>query len=196
MTSAINYLEQYISLCDDMTRSLFLTFIHVQTHPKRSLIACQDKKDHYCYVIRKGLVRGYYKTNKGEVTDFLWQENDVFGYPQNEKQDSFEHYYQALELVELYCIPLSKWKLLVCNSRELANLERLMLVRNINKLTNVIISKYQNAKVLYHNFEKEQPELLKRVPLKYIASYLGVRSETLSRIRKEYASINRAIQKP
>ncbi len=50
--------------------------------------------------------------------------------------------------------------------------------RSINMLT-------QSATERYLNLIREQPQIIKQVPLKYIASYLGVTDTSLSRIRKE-----------
>lgn len=41
-----------------------------------------------------------------------------------------------------------------------------------------------NAQERYQHFAKEEPDLLNRVPLKYIASYLNVTDTSLSRIRR------------
>ncbi len=41
------------------------------------------------------------------------------------------------------------------------------------------------ASDIYTLFQKYQPEIIKRIPLKYIASYLGITPQSLSRIRKE-----------
>ena len=37
----------------------------------------------------------------------------------------------------------------------------------------------------YNNFAAEFPQMMEEIPLQYIASYLGIRPETLSRIRKK-----------
>jgi CRP/FNR family transcriptional regulator, anaerobic regulatory protein len=50
--------------------------------------------------------------------------------------------------------------------------------RSINMLT-------QSATDRYLNLINEQPEILKHVPLKHIATFLGVTDTSLSRIRKE-----------
>jgi CRP/FNR family transcriptional regulator, anaerobic regulatory protein len=41
-----------------------------------------------------------------------------------------------------------------------------------------------DAKERYYKFMQERPELVKRVPQYYIAAYLGIKPESLSRIRK------------
>ncbi|HEY2581788.1 MAG TPA: Crp/Fnr family transcriptional regulator [Mucilaginibacter sp.] len=42
-----------------------------------------------------------------------------------------------------------------------------------------------SAKERYHKFMKEKPDLINRVPQYYIAAYLGIKPQSLSRIRKE-----------
>ena len=42
---------------------------------------------------------------------------------------------------------------------------------------------FQTAAQRYKSLLKEHPEILKKVPLQYLASYLGITQETLSRIR-------------
>lgn len=41
------------------------------------------------------------------------------------------------------------------------------------------------AKKRYLDLMKEQPHLIQHIPLKYLASYIGIRPQSLSRIRKE-----------
>ncbi len=42
---------------------------------------------------------------------------------------------------------------------------------------------FETAQTRYENLLKKYPEMIQRVPLSYIASYLGITQETLSRIR-------------
>lgn len=49
-----------------------------------------------------------------------------------------------------------------------------------------LISK--TAEERYENLQKKQPEILQRTPQKYIASYLGITPQSLSRIRKKILS--------
>jgi len=42
-----------------------------------------------------------------------------------------------------------------------------------------------NAKARYYKFMREKPELINRIPQYYIAAYLGIKPQSLSRIRKE-----------
>ena len=46
------------------------------------------------------------------------------------------------------------------------------------------------AEEKYKFFLDKHPTILQRVPLKYIATYLGMNEETLSRVRSRYHKTN------
>jgi len=43
----------------------------------------------------------------------------------------------------------------------------------------------QKSSEKYHHLSETSPELIQRIPSRYIASYLGITEETLSRIRSK-----------
>jgi CRP-like cAMP-binding protein len=53
----------------------------------------------------------------------------------------------------------------------------------INRIEGI---QFHSAETRYNNFLQEHPDVLKRVPLKYIASYLGITQVSLSRIRAKH----------
>lgn len=56
--------------------------------------------------------------------------------------------------------------------------------QRITQMARSLIS--EKAAYRYERLLKERPELLQRVPQKYIAAYLGIKPESLSRIRKTH----------
>ena len=58
----------------------------------------------------------------------------------------------------------------------------------ILKNKEIIDLKTLSAKERYLKMLEQQSELLQKMPLKYLAAYLGISAESLSRIRKELAS--------
>ena len=63
-------------------------------------------------------------------------------------------------------------------------------LQEVEKLENRIKnSALMNAEGRYINFCRQYPQLKDRVELKYIASYIGIRAASLSRIRKEMKNI-------
>lgn len=60
------------------------------------------------------------------------------------------------------------------------------LLRRLDTMQNrIIMLMSSNAKKRYEHFTKTYPNIFQRVPLKMVASYLGITPEALSRIRNE-----------
>jgi CRP-like cAMP-binding protein len=51
---------------------------------------------------------------------------------------------------------------------------------------------YNSPEALYLKIMEEFPEIIERVPLQYIASFMGIQPESLSRIRKRVMEVKRA----
>lgn len=69
---------------------------------------------------------------------------------------------------------------------EFREFSRLLFVINHSKLNDRLIDLVsKKAETRYLNLSKHQPAIFQHVPLKIIASYLGITDSTLSRIRKE-----------
>ncbi len=73
---------------------------------------------------------------------------------------------------------IPQWKWLVAKVSEKLLSEKLY---NRSPLVN------QDARTRYENFLKEQGDIALRVPLTYIASYLGITVQSLSRLRRQLA---------
>ncbi len=141
------------------------------------------------YFIKKGALRiFYYKGNK-DITESLEfeqafvarAESLISGTPSKKG-------IQALEDSELIAIDANQ--LLVLYDRFL-DLERLFknimlkaFVHTLNRIENL---QFHAADVRYGNLVRDHPDILRRVPLKYIASYLGITQVSLSRIRGKYS---------
>jgi CRP-like cAMP-binding protein len=73
----------------------------------------------------------------------------------------------------------------LCNQHhDMQRLNSLLLTNGLISLQqNVIDQRFNTAQERYITLLKTFPQIIQRVPLKHIASYLGVSQETLSRIR-------------
>lgn len=137
--------------------------------------------------IRTGMVRGYTILNGKELTNWISIENEVFA-PCNffseilfdESIDALEdvsiEYLTKKDYVELlnYQDFLSLSQKLFCDYYVFAN-RRAMIAR--------IPNSYDRLSFFKSNYS---PEVIKRCPNKYLASFLGMRPETLSRLIKNY----------
>ena len=122
--------------------------------------------------IYKGLVRQYYYKNGKQLTEHFSCENDVFICI-----ESFLRQKPSTLIVE----PLLQ---LAAESHEVEELYRGLLENSlILSQVKMDMFRFESANERYNRLMHDQPEIIKRAPLSYIASYLLMTPETLSRVR-------------
>lgn len=157
---------------------------------KRELIVREGSRNSNLYLIRKGIWRGYYHKEGVDTTLWFASEGEaafsVWGYVDNT--------YSLISIEAMsdsiaYCISRTALDRFFSSSIGLANLGiRLMEQQFLAQESAMISGGSPRAKERYLTLIKETPELLQYVPLKYIASYLWITPQSLSRIRAEIIS--------
>jgi CRP-like cAMP-binding protein len=139
----------------------------------------------HLYFVIKGVIRGYIKDGNKEITTWINEENEIVGSIRNLGLDLVtEEYLQALEETDLVAIPIPLINYLYENFMEANAIGRILLEENYRDAEErAYISRIPSAVRKYQRFVETRGELLNRIPLKYIASYLGMTVETMSRIR-------------
>jgi len=155
------------------------------TFKKNKFIISPVERNKFLFLIIKGVVRGYIKDGKAEITTWISKEGEIIGTIRNLwlKGDSDE-YLQALEDVELISIPHVLTEYLYDNFPE-ANIvgRKMMELHYRSAEERAYLCRISSAEKRYKRFLLSFPDLINRVSLKYIASFLAIRLETLSRIR-------------
>ena len=96
-----------------------------------------------------------------------------------------EEYIECISSGTLVTINYSDWQSLYTISPALNTFGRLLAEFNyILAIERIASLQYKNATNRYEAFMKQYPGLFNRIPHHYIASYLGITPESLSRIRK------------
>ncbi|CCZ10590.1 MULTISPECIES: Crp/Fnr family transcriptional regulator [Culturomica] len=147
------------------------------------------------YFITQGVWRAYTFKDGVEVTLWFVSEGEmalsVWGYTSNLPS------HLTLEVVtdsEAYCLSRSKLEQLFQSSISLANLGRKILENFMLEIEVAWLDSYnRTALERYVTLLEKQPEIIRAVPLKYIASYLGITAQSLSRIRNRLAGLSRHI---
>ncbi|MBC7873683.1 MAG: Crp/Fnr family transcriptional regulator [Ferruginibacter sp.] len=139
----------------------------------------------YLYFICKGVIRGYIKNGSKEITTWITAENELVSSIRgfDLQQPSLENI-QAIEDCELVVADYDALQYLYENHLEMNIVGRKLLQQYYRDAEErAFISRIPNAGKRYLHFLDTKPSLANRIPLKYIASYLGMTIETLSRIR-------------
>lgn len=152
---------------------------------KRQEIVREGTKDNYLYLIKQGIWRAYFHKENAEITIWFATEGDaafsVWGYVDNSySQITIEAMCDGIA----YRISRSDLNELYSSSIGLANLGRLLMERQMLSIESLLVSGGSpRAKERYLTLIREMPEILQYVPQKYIASYLWITPQSLSRIR-------------
>ncbi|WP_100342826.1 Crp/Fnr family transcriptional regulator [Mucilaginibacter auburnensis] len=134
----------------------------------------------------EGVIRGCYYNNKGEEITrcFITENSMVCDYLNFEANTSSSDYLQATTDCTLVIFSKTDWEELshiIIGWDAIKNkIVQLCMYQKSRK--GPVIS--QDATTRYLAFMDNYPALINRVPLAYVASYLGVTQQSLSRIRK------------
>ena len=142
-------------------------------------------KEEKIYFIVKGCVRGFVKDDGMEITTWITNENNIVGSIRNLGCDVYtEEYLQVLEDSQLIQICRRDIEDMYESFPEANIIARKILeIHYRDAEERAFLSRLPSAQKRYNRFVLTRPELVGRVPIKYIASYLGMKLETLCRIR-------------
>ena len=139
----------------------------------------------YIYWIVKGLVRQYYFKNGKELTEYMATENTIMMSIESlllEKPSM--QVIQALEPTLIYAMPKNELEAVAMRSVNIQILYRKILEESlIISQQRADMLRFESAQDRYQKLVKSSPQLVLRAPLVYIASYLQMTPETLSRVR-------------
>ncbi len=158
-----------------------------------TLLSIKKNKDlqpigHTCrtiYFINKGIARVYYYKDGNDITEYFAFENNLVarveslftGRPSSKA-------IQILEDSEIVAISATKLFKLYDDFPGIERLARkiteVAYVESVNRIESI---QFHSADERYKALLEEDPNILQRIPLKYIASYLGITQVSLSRIR-------------
>jgi len=156
---------------------------------KNEFFLKQGKKSDSLHLI-EGLMRAYTFDREGnEVTTNFFSKNSVVYDPASffDQTPSMENI-QAVTECQAYAISYEKVNKLFHSLPEFREFGRLMLVKQLvmsKQRTLALINK--TAEERYADLIKDDTDVLQNVPLKHIASYLGITDTSLSRIRRDFS---------
>ena len=137
------------------------------------------------YWVAKGLIRQFYYKNDKELTEYMATENNIFMSIESLfKEQPSRQQIHALEPTILFALPKK-----ALEREAVRNVNIQMLYRKILEESLIIsqvhadMLRFESAQERYAKLVKRQPQLVLRAPLVYIASYLQMTPETLSRVR-------------
>lgn len=159
---------------------------------RNTILLNKDTISTKTYFLEEGYMRSYIlNEDNEEVTTNIYAApcfvNDFLSFF---KQQPSKEIYETLTQCSFWETSLENVQQNFHTIPEFREFSRLLFVINYYKLNDRMIETVsQKAETRYLNLLKKQPHIFQYVPLKIIASYLGVTDSTLSRIRKDISKM-------
>lgn len=141
---------------------------------------------HHVYFIIQGVLRGFIQDEDKEITTWISIDHEVVSSISGfiDQAPSLENI-QVIEAAELLVLSHADLEFLYHTYPEFNIVGRKLLERYYQHAeARAYIARIPGAEKKYQHFVRNYPHLTNRVPIKYIASFLGVTLETMSRVRK------------
>lgn len=153
--------------------------------PKAHLLLRQQQVADYIYFIQQGIARIYYYKNEKEITEWIARDGEFFLSITSFFERSPSHLaIETLEPAIVSGIHYNDLTRLAAQHHEVETLFRKMvslsLILSQRRMDSI---QFETAHQRYEKLLLQSPDMVQRVPLSYIASFLGITLETLSRIR-------------
>lgn len=153
--------------------------------PKHYFLTKAGSKDNFVYFIEKGCTRTYFLVDGKEITNWFSKEGDI-----TFSSDALYHRTKGFDYVELledstiFSMSIESLNRLYETDIDIANWSRIIHQEVLLKMQTLRIDRMVlSSKERYVKFRNENPNLINRVNLGYIASYLGMTQQHMSAIR-------------
>ncbi len=184
LDTARKFVSKYVAL-SEKEFSLLAQLLEIREFDKKQFLVKEGEVERYMNFVAKGLARKFFHKNKEEMITQIAKENELIS--------SFESFLSgtpstyAVETIEpTTFISITKQNVedLYLSTPKMERLGRMLVTQQF------LIKErweYDRMRLGSHerfiNFVKDNADLLRRVPQKYLASYLNIKPETFSRFK-------------
>ncbi|BAV10305.1 cAMP-binding domain of CRP or a regulatory subunit of cAMP-dependent protein kinases [Filimonas lacunae] len=184
MDLLLNHVNKYYPISQEAQHALRDNFEEIVL-PKNELLLQEGKVCRHMYFVQQGCLRSFYNLNGKEITHWFGFEDDfVTSFHSFITQKPAIESLQVMEGSVLWAISKDKLTALFNQHHEIERLVRIVYEQYYIRLEERYVNaQFKTAQELYENLLTQNPHILERVPLGYIASFLGMSQETLSRVR-------------
>ncbi len=176
----------------DTEFALLISGFRVEEVRKRKLFLMAGQVSNAKAYLNKGCARLYVMDERGHerIVSFAFEDWWLADFESYYSGSPGSTYIQMLEDSELLVISKEKWQQLEQEIPKLKQWYTIKVTRHASALTRGI----ENLKTLtpedrYQKLLMEQPLVLQRVPLQYVAAYLNIEPQSLSRMRRRLSRI-------
>jgi len=179
------YLNKFVPVTKEEFREWLAPYLITRKFDKKQIVTKLGEIENYFNFIISGLVRKYFKKGKEEINTQISHENHII-----HAQESFhsrrpsEYTIETIEPTVMVSITYDDLEKANAKSQKMEHVSRMII-------TNALVIKdnwqMQMIKMTprerFLHFVQKNPELVQRVPQKFLASFLNIKPETFSRFK-------------
>ncbi len=185
ITSFRQYLTRFAPISESEFNHYILPHCKTRRFGKKEMLTRAGEVEEYFNYIAKGLIRKFYKKGSHEINTQISMEGHLIL-----SQESFhsrqpsEYFVETIEPSTVVSITHDDLEKIYASSHKMEHLARLLITYAM-----VIKDRWQmqlikmTPRERFLNFVTKNPELMQRVPQKFLASYLNIKPETFSRFK-------------
>lgn len=184
----LEYIEQFNGHLPPKLKADITSITKIELHKKADILLREGEYCRKVFFVEKGCLRFFYYDDTGkDITHwFIFEGEYITEVDSIFQQKPSEFYLEALEDCTLNTFVLADFTTLIAEHKQMISFGFMMMIKSIIELGEKVKDlQFRNAETRYNNLIKKHSDILLRVPLGYIASYLGITQQSLSRIRRQ-----------
>ncbi len=186
-----DFMSKYISLTEE-EKNVILSLDIFRSVKKGAILLKEGQKTKESYFVLKGCIRTYYVIDSEEKTTGFYTEMEALTPPCVVSKTPSEYY---ISCVEDSIITVSNADMETEINSKFPKFDIMCKVLTEELLAKQRIDfdefKTSSPEQRYLNLLEKRPDLIQRVPQYQLASYLGIKPESLSRVRARIADKNK-----
>lgn len=153
--------------------------------PAKTILLSEGEISKYAYFIKKGCLRLWFNSRGKDVTfQFFFENEGVSSIESFRTGEPSLFYIESIEPSTILKISKKNFELIFMENPEYRAFINETIFKRLNHYSRLFMSYIKNTpEERYKELLRDHPEIVRRVPQHYIASYLGITSVSLSRIR-------------
>lgn len=165
---------------------IFSSHLKLEKFQKKDFLRKEGEIEDSIFLVQQGMVRYFLKKDNKEITfQFGFQNDFVSNYESFSSQTPSKISIQALSTTYAYVFKINEMNEVFKQSPTSFHIYQAILQKSLNQKSQRELSLLTDSpKDLYLKILEKEPHLIQQIPLKYLASYIGITPQALSRIRK------------
>jgi CRP-like cAMP-binding protein len=187
-----DFISKYISLTED-EKNVLLSLNLFRSVKKGTTLLKKGQKSKESYFVLKGCIRTYYDMDSEEKTTAFYTEMEALTPPCVISKTPSEYYVSCIE-DSILLVSNSDMEVEVNSKFPKFELMCRLLSEELLAKERIDFDEFKTSspEQRYLNLLQKRPDLIQRVPQHQLASYLGIKPESLSRMRARILEKNKS----